>query len=308
MMVRPATLRDLPAPPSGSSGWPWTVETPAPSPEEAAAWPTLSIVTPSYNQAAFVEATLRSVLLQGYPKLEYFVLDGGSSDGAAEVIKKYSPWLSGWVTEKDQGQGDAINKGFARARGQVLAWLNTDDRYLPGTLHSVARKVLAEPDAAAWVGSCRSVDAKGRTLGGREPRGLDLPALADWLGAGCFAQPASFYNASLARRAGPLDIELHSSFDVDFFLRLARLGALRGTAEMWAEETIHPDAKTAAQPGRSLAELRLVQIRNGFERLALERLTGELEEYQVLKRGTLVERVLYQLYLGKVFVMSKLRR
>jgi hypothetical protein len=301
-------LRDLPTPPAGCAGWPWDVETPPPAQEESAAWPTITVISPSYNQAAFVEASLRSVLLQGYPKLEYLVLDGGSTDGAAQVIEKYAPFLSGWVSAPDGGQADAINKGFARATGQVIAWLNTDDRYLPGTLHSVARMVVARPDSVAWVGSCRSVDAKGRILGGRVPRGLALPALADWLGAGCFAQPASFYSADSARRAGPMDVKLDSCFDVDFFLRLARQGQFAGTEQLWAEETVHPAAKTAALPGRSIAELRLVQIRHGFESIALEHLTQELQDYYVLKRGTFVERALYQLYLGKVFLMSKLAR
>jgi GT2 family glycosyltransferase len=305
---RRTTLADLPPPPSGRQGWPWTVETPVASDADAADWPTITVITPSYNQGAFIEATLRSVLLQGYPKVEYLVLDGGSTDGAAAIIEKYAAWLSGWRSERDAGQSDAINKGFSRAGGQLIAWLNSDDRYLPGTLQSVARKSLAWPKAAAWVGSCVSVDMRGRKLGERKPRGLALPALADWLGAGCFSQPASFYEAQAVRRTGPLDQTLHSSFDVDFFLRLARQGEFVGTSEVWAEETIHPDAKTAAHPGRSLAELRLVQIRNGFEQLALERLTRELQEYQTLKRGTTIERILYQLSLGKIFLKSKLGR
>ena len=91
-------------------------------------WPGITIVTPSFNQAAFVEATLRSVLLQGYPRLEYLVMDGGSTDGSVEIIRRYERWLAGWVSEKDDGQSHAINKGFARAAGEVVAWLNSDDR------------------------------------------------------------------------------------------------------------------------------------------------------------------------------------
>lgn len=301
-------LRDLPAPPAGCTGWPWDVETPRPVRDEGADWPTLTVVTPSYNQARFIEGTLRSVLLQGYPKLEYLVLDGASTDGAAQIIEKYAPFLTHWVSQADGGQADAINQGFARAKGQVLAWLNTDDRYLPGTLHSVARQVLARPDAVAWIGSCRSVDPGGRALGEREPRGLELPALADWMGAGAFAQPASFYAVKPARAAGILDVKLQSSFDVDFFIRLARQGPLAGTRELWAEETIHPAAKTAAMPGRSMAELRLVQIRQGFEGIAVKHLTQELQALHVLKRGTLIERALYQLYLGRLFLKSKMPR
>lgn len=105
-------------------------------------WPKISIVTPSYNQGEFIEETIRSVLLQNYPNLEYLVIDGGSTDKTLDILKKYAPWLYYWVSEKDQGQADAINKGFDKASGQILAYLNSDDLYLPGTLHTVATHFL----------------------------------------------------------------------------------------------------------------------------------------------------------------------
>lgn len=301
------TLRDLPAPPPGRAGWPWTVETP-PQPAPRGPLPRITVVTPSYNQAAFLEATLRSVLLQGYPHLEYFVMDGGSKDGSADVVRKYERWLTGWVSQRDGGQSSAINAGFARATGEVVAWLNSDDRYLPGTLHGVARARAARPDAVGWVGVCRSVDLAGRTVDLLEPRGLALPALADWLRDGRFAQPACFFDGAALRRAGPLDETLGLTFDVDLFIRLAKLGPYAPAADVWAEETIHPAAKTSAQPGRSLAELHLVQIRNGFDELALRRLTDELEEYCLLKRGTLADRAWYVLHAARVAIASRLRR
>lgn len=302
------TLRDLPPPPPGRAGWPWTEESPPTQPLATGPLPKVTVVTPSYNQAAFLEATLRSVLLQGYPNLEYFVMDGGSKDGSAEIIKRYAPWLTGWVSQRDGGQSSAINAGFAKASGEVVAWLNSDDRYLPGALHAVARQVAARPDAAAWVGACRSVDPAGRTVDYLEPRGLELPALADWLRDGRFAQPACFFDGKTLRRAGPLDETLQATFDVDLFIRLAKLGPYIGTREPWAEETIHPAAKTSAQPGRSLAELHLVQIRNGFEQLAVKRMTDELEEFMLLKRGTLVDRAWYALHSARVAIVSRLRR
>lgn len=301
------TLRDLPPPPPGRAGWPWTAETP-PQPPPAGPLPRITVVTPSYNQADYLEATLRSVLLQGYPDLEYFVMDGGSKDASPEIVRRYAPWLAGWVSQRDGGQSSAINAGFAKATGDVVAWLNSDDRYLPGTLHAVARQVAARRDAVAWVGGCRSVDPAGRTVDHLEPRGLELPALADWLREGRFAQPACFFAGDALRRAGPLDEQLQLTFDVDLFIRLAKLGPYAGTRETWAEETIHPAAKTSAQPGRSLAELHLVQIRNGFEQLALKRLTDELEEFMLLKRGTLADRAWYVLHAARVALASRLRR
>jgi glycosyltransferase involved in cell wall biosynthesis len=138
--MRSPTLADLPAPPPGKTGWPWTVETKQLSAvrSDGSLWPRISIVTPSYNQGQFIEETIRSVLLQGYPDLDYVVIDGGSSDESVDIIRKYQPWLSYWVSEKDRGQAHAINKGFARGTGSLGAYLNSDDTYLPGALHYVA--------------------------------------------------------------------------------------------------------------------------------------------------------------------------
>ena len=283
----PPRLADLPPPPQGLRGWPWDVETePVPSDGES---PLISVVTPSFNQAEFAEATIRSVLLQGYPRLEYRVVDGGSTDGTRRVIEKYAPWLAGWSSSKDTGPAQAINRGFALATGEVVAWLNSDDRYLPGTLQAVARSVRSHPVAVTWVGACRSVDARGKELYVNVPRGLALPDLADWMGAGWFAQPASFHRRAAVQQAGPLDERLQSSFDVDLFIRLARLGAIVGTDALWAEETIHPAARTSAAPGRSFAELRIVQMRQGFEDLALRRLTEELQELAAYRRIRFVD-------------------
>jgi len=303
----PPRLADLPPPPPGKRGWPWTEERPRPSVEEAEGFPSITIVTPSFNQAAFAEATLRSVLLQGYPRLEYVVMDGGSTDGSVEIIRKYERWLAGWVSEKDDGQSHAINKGFDRASGEVVAWLNSDDRLMPASLQAVARAVLARRDAAAWVGAARSVTPSGRLIYVNEPRGLDLPSLADWGGAGGFIQPAAFFSRAAVVRAGPLDERLHFAFDLDFFLRLAEQGPLVGTREVWAEETIHPSAKTNAQRGKSLAEAHVVQIRRGFEEVAKRQMAAELQEWDVLKRGTLAERVKLQVNLALRPLLDRVR-
>jgi glycosyltransferase involved in cell wall biosynthesis len=141
------SLDDLPAPPSGRCGWPWTVATPAPEDEAGIPWPRISIVTPSYQQGAFIEECMRSVLLQGYPNLEYLVMDGASRDGSPEIIARYAGRLAHWQSSADSGQGDAINRGFERASGEILGWLNSDDLLLPGALIAVARAFLrGKPD------------------------------------------------------------------------------------------------------------------------------------------------------------------
>ena len=132
----------MPAPPADRAGWPWNVETELPDEADWKAWPRISIVTPSFQQGAYLEECIRSVLLQNYPNLEYVVIDGGSNDGSAEVIARYASFLSHWQSKKDAGQGDAINQGFARTSGDVLGWINSDDLLLPGALLAVAKEFM----------------------------------------------------------------------------------------------------------------------------------------------------------------------
>src|SRR5437870_1420981 len=152
--MRCPTLNELPSPPPDKTGWPWTAETPPlpPARPDGSAWPRISIVTPSYNQGQFIEETIRSVLLQGYPDLEYTIIDGGSTDQSIEIIKKHEPWLTYWVSEQDRGQAHAINKGLSRSTGEIFQWINSDDVLLSGALfelaaaysgHAVAAPILA---------------------------------------------------------------------------------------------------------------------------------------------------------------------
>ncbi|MDF5717770.1 MAG: glycosyltransferase family 2 protein [Rhizonema sp. NSF051] len=133
-------LAELPPPPSGKTGWPWTVETQSPTKImlNDLPWPRISIVTPSYNQGRFIEETIRSVLLQNYPNLEFIICDGGSNDETQQILEKYSPWLSFWQSKKDRGQGHAINLGFSLASGRYFGWINSDDFYLPNCFQLVA--------------------------------------------------------------------------------------------------------------------------------------------------------------------------
>jgi glycosyltransferase involved in cell wall biosynthesis len=151
-MPRP-TLADLPTPPAGKGGWPWMMSAASlpPTQPDGSPWPRISVVTPSYNQDQFIEETIRSVLLQGYPNLEYIVIDGGSADGSVETIKRYADHLHYWISEKDRGHGHALNKGFEQSSGEIMCWLNSDDMYLPWTFRTVA-EIFQKFPQVNWIG------------------------------------------------------------------------------------------------------------------------------------------------------------
>ena len=251
----PPSLHALPPSP-GRTGWPWT-EASAPLPErmeDGHAWPRISVVTPSYNQAAFLEETIRSVLLQGYPNLEYLVVDGGSTDGSVDIIRRYEPWLAYWVSERDAGQTAAINKGMSRTTGGILAYLNSDDVYLPDALATVARVLGA--GGARWCTSDVPV------MDGTSKRVHYYAAHAprDWIDQISriritTPQPATFWTRDLWERCGPFDEEMFYSFDFDLFCRFLQAGCHPALAERpLAALRWHADTKTSRHRARMDAD------------------------------------------------------
>jgi len=212
-------LSELPAPPSGKMGWPWTEETPR-LPEtmsDGRPWPLISIVTPSYNQGRFIEGTIRSVLLQGYPNLEYIIIDGGSTDGSPDLIREYGKWLAYWASEPDKGQAHAINKGFQRASGEILAWLNSDDQYCMKTLRVVARHFQEQPDIGLLFGDCNTMDAEGLIVDCVRGKQSDLAQL---LMANFIPQPSAFFHRRAWESVDGLDVELHFALDYELWIRM----------------------------------------------------------------------------------------
>ncbi|MBI5561769.1 MAG: glycosyltransferase [Deltaproteobacteria bacterium] len=236
--------------------------------------PRISIVTPSYNQAAFLEKTILSVLGQGYPNLEYVIMDGGSTDGSVDIIRKYERHLKHWVSEKDKGQTDAVNRGLAMCTGDILDWINSDDRLKPGAFDALLGAVAERPDAGAWVGGCDLVDADGRYISTNRPRGLVREKMADWGGAGHFFQPSCFIARKAWEKHGPLDVWHNMCFDVDFYLKMAREFEFHGVDAVLTEATIHKDAKTQAQKPILRAEIYVMQARHGFLDLARKNIAG----------------------------------
>jgi glycosyltransferase involved in cell wall biosynthesis len=250
-----AALHTLPPPPPGRTGWPWTVETP-PLPQtqdDGRAWPKVTVVTPSFNQARFLEETIRSVLLQGYPHLEYIVLDGGSRDESAEVIRRYERWLSYWTSEKDAGQSDAINKGFRRATGEWVGWQNSDDFYAPGALAHLARTASAQPTASVIYGSVQLCDADSKVTGSYPTSAFDPHAMLPW--ANMFNQ-SMFFHRRVFEGGHLLDESQHHFIDHDFFWRLILAGyAFQYCPDLSAVFRIHDLAKGATQHEVAAREL-----------------------------------------------------
>ena len=248
--MRCPTLAELPPPPPGRTGWPWTEE----SPLCADALPRLTVITPSYMQGEFIEQTIRSVLLQGYPNLEYFILDGGSRDATQEIIRKYEPWLAGWRCAKDAGQSAAVNEGWARATGEVLAWLNSDDWYFPGALPLVGRRFVAEPSVAWLAGAVDDVDVAGKFLKRHPAVAAPLARALGRKDYGCY-QPGMFWRRTLIEKVGPLDVELNCAFDQDFWVRSLLAGfSMVELAEPVACFRVHGGSKTGGLSPRALEE------------------------------------------------------
>jgi glycosyltransferase involved in cell wall biosynthesis len=214
---RATDLEQLP-PPVGKRGWPWTLdEAPPVKQQRQACWPRISIVTPSFNQGQFIEETIRSVLLQGYPNLEFIIMDGGSTDNTVEIIKKYEPWITYWVSEKDRGQCHAINKGFARATGDILAWLCSDDVYASGALHKIA-EIIGNQKMAVAIGDSIITHGPDSLEGKLDRRRPSFAAMA--YNIRTLAQPSVFWTSDLWRIAGPLNEELYFMMDYDLWLRM----------------------------------------------------------------------------------------
>ncbi|MDD5371442.1 MAG: glycosyltransferase family 2 protein [Anaerolineaceae bacterium] len=223
--------------------------------------PLVSIVTPSFNQACFLETTLRSVLEQDYPNIEYFVMDGGSQDGSREILERYASRLAGWVSEPDQGQTDAINQGFARANGKYLAWLNSDDTYEPGAIREAVAYLEAHPEAGAVYGDTNFIDEQGSIIGRFPARQTDLARLRR--GYVHIPQQATFFRADLWRRVGPLDPSFFFAMDYDLWVRLARIQPLVYLPRVWANFRLHSTGKTIVADERCWPEMLRVHYRDG---------------------------------------------
>lgn len=211
-------------------------------------FPRITIVTPSFNQAAFLERTILSVLEQDYPNLEYIIVDGGSTDGSVDIIRKYSDKLAWWVSEPDGGQTDAINKGLRRATGEWVGWQNSDDVYYPGAFQNLAAAAAKSPKAGLIIGDMMLIDEYDRTL--RDIRYVK-PSYNALLAEGMvLTNQAAFWRRHLHEEIGFLAEDMHYAFDYEWFLRLTKRTKSIHVAKVWGALRLHRETKTSTQARR----------------------------------------------------------
>ena len=224
--------------------------------------PRITIVTPSFNQGRYLDAALQSVLSQGYENLEYIVMDGGSTDGSVEVIRRYADRLAHWQSGPDGGQAAAIAQGFARASGDILAWLNSDDLLLPGSLDLVAKTFARNPSADLIYGSRHRVDAGGHVIGWYQPPTVMHRlyfSFGQWL-----PQESTFWRRSLYERAGGVEASMFFAMDLSLFMRMWHVGRFMRVDAALGAIRVHEETKTTNHGDVMMREAKVLRRAHGL--------------------------------------------
>jgi glycosyltransferase involved in cell wall biosynthesis len=264
--------------------------------------PKISVVTPSYNQGEFLEDTILSVLGQEYPSLEYIIMDGGSTDNSPAIIQKYEDRLAYWQSGKDSGQADAINQGFAMATGDIMAWLNSDDMYLPGTLDFIGRYFRDNKISGAAIvfGNCVHVDQDELRTRGSNVRLMHTTRnleLLDYI-----IQPSSFWTVGTQKKVGPLNNTYTYGFDWEWFVRAKRAGVyLHPVDRFLSVYRIHSAHKTG-----SGGDGRLQEIAELFTRFHSRQIADVFLQWKLNRNVALMRRLLYGLGLERILDPSRL--
>ena len=252
-------ISSLPDQLSDRINWPWTCETDASIYDVAIPWPKISVITPSFNQGDFIEETIRSVILQNYPNMEYFVVDGGSSDNSVEIIKKYEKFITRWVSEKDEGQSDALNKAFDWCTGELVCWINSDDFYYPRAFIKIVQAYLScnLSETSLITGNTLFIDKASNPIktGSKSffpfntPADLTMIDHSKWY----LPQPSTFFLRNKINKTGLfVRKELHYQMDRDIIYRLLKIGKLVLIEENIATYRVHEESKITS--GKHIAD------------------------------------------------------
>lgn len=265
------SAKELSNPPAGKTGWPWTEET---NPDEwlkkRSDWPRVSIVMPSFNQGQFIEESIRSVLLQEYPNLEFIIFDGGSTDGSADIIQKYERWLTFWTSEKDRGQSDAINKGLRKSTGRYFNWQNSDDVLAPLSLFKSVDALISHPEASHVHGYRHAIDSKGGFHSTSEysygpPTRLAPDVATSLINLKCGMQPGCLMDKALVDELGGIDESLRFVMDTDILLKLSMIKPPLYLHELVVYYRMHDRTKSHNEWPDSRIDEKLRVVRNLFD-------------------------------------------
>lgn len=226
--------------------------------------PLLTVVTPSFNQSEFIAQTIESVVSQDYPRIEYIVMDGGSTDGTLEVLRRYEGRLR-WISENDAGQSDAIHRGFSLGSGDILAWLNADDLYAPGAVSRAVAALMANAGAGFVYGNADFIDQDGRPAGHQMRRSWDFDHLLNY--RNFISQPATFFRRQAYEAVGGLSLDLHYVMDYDLWIKLGRRFEVVAIPETLALVRMYAQTKTASGGLARVREMRQMVARHGRSRL-----------------------------------------
>ena len=256
--MRCPTLSELPVPPAGKVGWPWTIGNPQSENVTACGFdlPRLSIITPSFNQGEFIEETIRSILLQGYPDLEYIIIDGGSSDNSRCVIEKYQRWIAYWCSEPDAGQSDAINKGLRRCSGEWVNWINSDDMLATGALAAVGLSAKQVRNDTIIVGNVVNFEVNiTNEISAVCLANIDFTNVVKFWKRDCvWHQPGLFFPRQMIDDVGGIDINLHYAMDHDLLLRLLNSCDIFYLGKLVSYFRLHNSSKGVTQKAKTIIE------------------------------------------------------
>jgi glycosyltransferase involved in cell wall biosynthesis len=248
------TLKDLPKAPEGKMGWPWTEESSKPlniEPDRSE-WPCISVVTPSYNQGQFIEETIRSVLLQNYPNIECIIIDGGSTDNTLEIIERYQQYITYWVSEPDNGQSDALNKGFRKATGQLIGWQNSDDFYHPDAFSKAAETFLVAPNIDLIYGCTDNINAEGEFIRKYPVSAFDICEMIPYLN---MCNQSMFFSNKIFQENNFIDESFHHAMDLEFLIRIALKGyEFHFHSDIIGYYRVHDNSKGSVQNDVSLKD------------------------------------------------------